>query len=259
MKALKIHILGIKLAFAARMAYRADFFISTIIIFAGDLIIPIATFLIYRSGASFPGWNLYEVLMIQGIFMFARGIASSLFFGIVWNTLLAVREGTYDLIRLKPHPTLHIGMAVSFDCENLGIVFGGIVLCIIAFLNLPAISLMSLAAFLGMLILSIIVLVSFALIMSALVFKWVGNTRVYEIFESVVVFGQYPQTIFSKVFANLLAWIIPISMIASIPAAVLLGKPVVGVLPAILVSILFFLLSIFFWHFMEKKYTSAGG
>jgi ABC-2 type transport system permease protein len=258
-KALKIQLLGIRLAFASRMAYRADFFISSAIMLAGDMIIPLITFLIYSSGVSFPGWSLYEVLLIQGVFMVSRGIAFSLFFGLVWDTLSTVREGTFDLVLLKPHPAMHIAIARSFDCDSLGTLFGGIVISGIALTNLPPVSPAGWVAFFLLLFLSLMVLLSFAVIMAATVFKWVGNTRVNEIFESLTLFGQYPVSIFSKSFAGLLTWILPISMIAYIPASTLLGRPVSNLVPAIVASVIFFILGLAFWHLMKKSYTSAGG
>ena len=258
-KGLRVQLEGIKVAFSGRMAYRADFFISSAIMLAGDLMIPLATFLIYRSGASFPGWNLYEVLLIQGVFMLSRGVAFSLFFGVVWNTLSSVREGTFDLILLKPHPALHTSMAVSFSCDNLGIVLGGLVLISAALFHLSPVSPVNAVLFILLLLISLLVLLSFAVIMAATVFKWVGNSRVYEIFDSMTLFGQYPATIFSKSFAGLLTWLIPISMIAFIPSSVLLGKPVKAVAVSVAVSVLLFISSILLWSRMIKKYTSAGG
>ena len=37
---------------------------------------PLITILIYRTGASFPGWNIYEALLVQGSFSTAKGLLS---------------------------------------------------------------------------------------------------------------------------------------------------------------------------------------
>jgi len=258
-KALKIQMLGIRMAFASRMAYRIDFFISTAITLAGDSIIPLVTLLIYNSGVSLPGWSMYEVLLIQGIFMVSKGIVFSFFFGIVWNTLESVKDGTFDLVLLKPHPAMHLIMANAFYCDNLGILLGGITLSGIALGNLGTVSLLHFAVFALLLVLSILVLLSLALIMAATEFKWVGNSRVDEIFDIITMFGQYPTTIFSRTFTNLLTWIIPVSMIAFMPTSALLGRSINSLLPATLATAVLFTLSMFFWHVMKKIYTSAGG
>ena len=100
---------------------------------------------------------------------------------------------------------------------------------------------------------------TFAVIMSASVFKWVGNGRVYEIYESISFFGKYPITIYSKVLRTVVSYIIPVSMIAFYPASALLGKPLenIGITVAVCFVLLF--LSLKFYKFMLSRYTSAGG
>jgi len=258
-KALRIQMLGIRLAFARRMAYRTDFFVSAAINMVGNMVIPWITYLIYHSGVALPGWSLYEVLLIQGVFMIAKGIAFSLFLGVLWDTTLSVREGTFDIVLLKPHPALNIIMANTFNCDYLGIFFGGIIISGFALSRLPPIMPAGYAGFFLLFIFSILVLLSFVLVMTAVVFKWVGNTRMNEIFSAMTLFGQYPSTIFPKTLANFLTWIIPISMIAFVPTSALLGKPADYILPSMLASVVFFLLSLMFWNRMIRKYTSAGG
>ncbi len=256
---IKLHLLGIRIAFSQRMAYRADFFMSSIIGLAGDLVVPMITVLIYGSGASLPGWSVHEVLLVQGLFMFTKGIADTLFTGCVWNTLAAVREGTFDLMLLRPHSSLHLTMITAINCRSLGVVGGGAAIVGIALAHLGVPAPARLAAALLFLIFSVLVLLSFAIIMAATVFKWVGNSRVYEIADSLTLFGQYPATIYSQVIASVVTWVIPVAMIGFVPASVLLGKPVDGMVPAAISSIVLFAASLLFWHRMRARYESAGG
>ncbi len=258
-RAVRLHLLGLRIAFSSRMTYRADFFISSFIMLAGDLVIPLFTLLVYSSGSAFPGWNVYEVFLIQGVFMMSKGIAYTFFYGAIWKTLSSVREGSFDVILLKPHSALHMLMITSIGCDELGVLSGGIALAVIAVNNLTYAFSLHWGAFLLFYMLSLLVLVSFAILMSATVFKWVGNSRVYEIFDSITIFGQYPATIFSKAMINFLTWLIPVSMIAFIPASALLGKPFTGMYYTIPCVILFIVLSLVIWHYMCRKYASAGG
>ena len=247
------------MALAGRMAYRGDFIISTTMMFIVEFIVPLVTYLVYKSGASFPGWSLYEVLLIQGVFLLAKGIASPTFFGMIFNTLGRVREGTFDLLLIKPRSTLFMLIVTAFDSEDLGKLAGGIILFTISLAHLPPPSWWQWLQFLLLLVLSLVVLFSFSLLMSGSVFKWVGNSRVYEIFDSVTSFGLYPISIFSKALQTIITWVIPITLIGSYPAAVLLGKPSGGVVGACVASIIFLSVSLSFWRFMLKSYTSAGG
>ncbi|HOV69046.1 MAG TPA: ABC-2 family transporter protein, partial [Clostridia bacterium] len=220
-----VYIISLRNNIASRMAYRMDFLFTMLMAVLADTIIPFITFLIYNAGASFPGWNMYEVLLIQGIFTLSRGLAGILFFGIVSNTLNAVREGTYDLFLIKPVPVLFLSTAAGFNLDSLGSLLSGVVLIIISLSNLPAPSLSNWLSFAFLIILSLIVLLSFAVIMAATVFKWVGNGRVYEMFDSISSFGMYPSSIYSKAFQIILTYILPVGVIGFLPASALLGKP----------------------------------
>src|SRR5690606_1449833 len=114
-----------KTTFAGRMAYRGDFLISLFMMLVGDMMMPMVTLLVYRSGASFPGWELHEVILIQAIFTLAKGIAFPFFFGTIWNTLDRVREGTYDLLLIKPRGALFMTMIGGFDIDDFGRLISG--------------------------------------------------------------------------------------------------------------------------------------
>ena len=49
--------------------------------------------------------------------------------------------------------------------------------------------------------------------MSGTLFKWVGNSRIYEIFNTITQFGLFPKTIYSRAFQNLLTYFIPVAML----------------------------------------------
>lgn len=259
MRALDIYFTSLKNNFASRMAYRADFFFCCVIIFVSELLLPLVTLLIYATGASFPGWNIYEVMALQGIFMLSRGVSGLLFFGVVYNTLAGVREGTYDLFLTKPVSVLFISIATAFDPDSAGTITGGAVILIFSLTRLPPPGLTGWISFMVMFFFSVMTLFSFAVIMAATMFKWVGNSRIYEIFDNITAFGNYPKSIFSKSFQSVISFVVPVAIIAFYPASALLGKSAAGILPAIPVSVLFFILGLVFWRRMLSGYTSVGG
>ena len=255
----RLYLQGVKTALASRMAYRGDFFMSMIIMLLVEMGAPLLTILIYRNGASFPGWTMYEALLIQGVFLLAKGIALPFFFGIVWNTIERVQEGTFDLLLIKPKSALFLAIVTAFDSEDLGKLFGGITLFALSLSRIPTPGLWECLQFAALFFIALITLFGFALILAGLGIVWIGNFRVYDIFDSVVNFGMYPAVIFSKSLQTVITLIIPIAILGYIPATALLGKPAAGTWSAVAVSIVFLLFSLRFWHWMLKKYTSAGG
>jgi ABC-2 type transport system permease protein len=256
---LTVYRIAFQNALAERMAYRADFLLSVGIILLFEAIVPLVTLLIYRSGASFPGWTMYEALLIQAIFLLVKGLAFPFFFGLLGNMFERVREGTFDLLLIKPRMVLFMAIVTGIDLESFGKLFGGVGLLLILQPHLPTSSLVQWIQFGLLLLLGMSVICSFALILSATLFQWVGNGRVWEIFDCVTMFGLYPRSIFSKSLQWLLTAIIPIAMIGFFPAAALLDKPHTGMLLSAGICLLFLILSVKFWYWMLRHYTSAGG
>jgi len=244
---------------AVQTAYRSHFFLSLFLMIAGDLMVPLITLLVYRSGVSFPGWTLHEALLIQGIFGMAKGIAFPLFFGMVDTTLRLVRQGTFDLLLLKPRSTLFMTMLNGLDPEDFGRLLSGGVLFGFALSGIAAPDLAGWLQFAGLFIASLAVLCAFSLFMSGLLFRWVGSSRVYDIFDSVTNFGLYPGTIYAKSFQNILTFVIPIGLIAFMPASALLGRAGWEMAWSAGAAVMFLVLGIVYWNYMLKSYTSAGG
>ncbi|HEY8463766.1 MAG TPA: ABC-2 family transporter protein [Bacillota bacterium] len=232
---------------------------SMIIMLLVEMGAPLITFLVYHNGASFPGWTMYEALLIQGVFLLAKGIAFPFFFGIVWNTIQRVQDGTFDLLLIKPKSTLFLAIVTGLDSEDLGKLWGGIALFSLSVSRIPTPGFGECLQFLALFVVSLVTLFGFALILAGLGIVWIGNFRVYDIFESLVNFGRYPTAIFSRTLQTVITIIIPIAILGSVPAGALLGRPSAGTLGAVTVSIVFLLFSLWFWHWMLSRYTSAGG
>ncbi len=255
----KVFLVAFKVELASCMAYRFDFFISFILVFLGEFILPLVTLLIYASGTSFPGWSLYEVLLIQGVFLLAKGTSNVLISGVIYNTLARVREGTFDLLLIKPRNTLFMAVVTGFNLNNLGSLASGFVLFVYALSHTQDIHPIQWVLFCFWLMISLLVLFSFNILSAAIVFKWVGNSRIYEMFESVTNFGMYPKSIFSKSVGNMISYVMPITVIGFLPATILMSKHVEGMALSGIVSLTFFCFSLLFWHKMLGNYTSAGG
>lgn len=256
---LGLYIQGVKTALASRMAYRGDFIMSMFIMMIVEFSGPVITMIIYGNGASFPGWDMNEVLLLQGIFLLSRGISFPFFMGIVWNTIGRVQEGTFDLLLIKPRSILLMSIVTAFDSEDLGKLIGGILVLRMALKRLPEQPLSHWISFFILFLFSIILMFGFALFMAGLGIVWIGNYRIYEIFMSVMDFGMYPKSIFTKTFQSILTYIIPVSLLASYPASALLGNVDKNVLLALLSSIVFLLLGLCFYFKIVRNYTSAGG
>jgi ABC-2 type transport system permease protein len=250
---------ALRTSFAERAAYRGDFLLSFLVSFLLELVAPLVTLLIYRSGTSFAGWTMEEALLIQAVFLLSRGIAFPLFFGMVWVVFEQAREGTFEITLLKPRSPLLLTMLRGLDIEGVSRMLGGILLVILAVRGLPAPGLTGWLCFALFLFLSVLILFGFALMLAASLFVWIGNGRVIELLEAVLVFSRYPGTIFGKPLQWFFALGLPLSMIALFPAEALLGRFSLPMFLAIPAALGFLGLGWLFWNRMIRRYAGGGG
>jgi len=255
---LRLHLEFIKLKIASRMNYRADFIISIIAFFFIQLLTPLFVAAIYYTGGKFPGWGLYEALLITGTFSLVRGFSSMMFMGIMWNTINHVRQGKLDLLLVKPMGVISHLVMSSYDEEDLGQFLGGLAVVVFAVVKLGGFS-GSILAYLGLIVFGVIFFFGVSLLGSAAAIKYVNVWRAYEIIEIFTSFASYPKTVFSRGLVAILSTVLPLLILAYYPASVLLGVNTDILLVPMACVLLFMTFSYYVWQKTLKGYTGAGG
>lgn len=258
-KYLIIYKESIRIAFASAATYRANFTLESIITILSNILFPLVTLLIYGSGAKFKGWTLYEVLLIQALFTMSTGVASMFFDGIVWNTMRNVVDGTLEIVLIKPVNCLFFLLASTFNINSIGVVAGGGIIFFFALMHITVPTTIMWTQCIAMFLTGILVMLGMELMMAATSFKWVANSRIPEMYDSISKFGNYPQSIFPKWIAALTSFIMPVSMIGFFPACALLGRTEWWMFLSILPCIIFMAAGIKLYHHMIKLYEGVGG
>jgi len=246
-------------AMARALAYRLNFMLSMFITLCFNLFFPLTTILIYRSGARFPGWDFYEVLLIQSIFTLSLGLACVLFSNVLWSTMQHIREGSFEVVLLRPVNPLFFLIATNFDTGSFGLLIGGGVMFGIAVMHTGIVSPAAVPQFLFLFAGGFAVMTGFQMIMAATSFKWVGNARLPDILDSILSFGKYPASIFPRAVKTLASFIIPVGMIGFFPASALLGRLDPVVLISVIPCVLFMFFGIWLYHYMVRLYEGVGG
>jgi len=241
------------------LTYRLNFVLSMVITFCFNAFFPLVTLLVYRAGASFPGWNIYEVLLMQSVFTLSNGLAQIMFSGVLWTTMQHIREGSFEIVLLRPVNPLFFLIASNFDPGNAGLIIGGGVLFAFSLAHTGIASLAAVPQFLLLFAGGFAVMAGLQMIMAATSFKWVGNSRIPEIFDSIMTFGKYPATIFPQAVKSIATFVIPVGMIGFFPAGALLGRLEPTALFAVVPSVLFMFFGIWLYQYMIKLYEGVGG
>lgn len=258
-KHLLIYKESMRVSIASAATYRANFILHSIITLLGNIVFPLVTLLIYGSGASFEGWSMYEVLLIQSIFTMSTGLSNMFFGGMVWNTMEHVREGTFETVLIKPVDCMFYLLATNFGIHSFGVVAGGMVVFIISLVHVGNATILMWLQFLLLFLMGLFVMLGMELLMAATSFKWVANSRIPEMYGSVRQFGNYPQTIFNKSIIYLTSFILPVGMIGFFPASALLGRLEWWMLVSIFPCILFLMLGVWVYRYMVPLYEGVGG
>jgi len=258
-KYLLIYAECIKTAIARELTYRLNFILSLLITLGFNILFPLVTILIYRAGASFPGWNFYEVLLMQSVFTLSNGLACIMFSGVLWTTMRHIREGSFEIVLLRPVNPLLFLIVTNFDTGSAGLIIGGGALFGFALSNTGIASSAAVFQFLLLFAAGFAVMAGMQMLMAATSFKWVGNSRIPEIFDSIMTFGKYPATIFPKAVQAVTAFVVPVAMIGFFPASALLGRLDPATFFAVIPCFLFMIFGIWIYQYMVKLYEGVGG
>lgn len=254
-----LHLEGIRLGLAVRLSDRFDFLASLLVMMGIEFVPTLVTSLLYTNGLSFPGWTVREALLVQAVFLMAKGVAYPLFGGMVWNTAEMVRAGTFELLLLLPRHPLQSCVVRAFDAEDLGKLAGGIGLALWCLQGMPWPGAAALAGFALLFALSVLLFLASAVAMSSLLIVWVGNFRVYEIFETMASLGQFPPTILPPRLKALGVAGFPFAAFAVLPASSLLGRSVEGVWWAVASVAVLLVLALGAWNRLLRRLVGAGG
>ncbi|MBP0963988.1 MAG: ABC-2 family transporter protein [Oscillospiraceae bacterium] len=259
MRYIKIYLTCLHTAFSRAAAYRADFILGNFITLLSNIIFPLVTVLIYANGAEFPRWDMWEVLLIQSVFSMSSGASAMFCGGILWTTMDHIQSGSFETVLLKPLPPLFFIAAANFDTGSIGLFFGGLVMTVISALKTGMCKAENIPLFLLLFASGAAVMCGLDLIMAAISFKWVGNSCIPEIFDSIKEFGKYPLEIFPRGIQALSAIIIPVACVGFFPASALLGRLDTRAFISVLPCLLFFLFGIWLYDRMIKLYEGVGG
>jgi len=241
------------------MAYRVNTLLTSIINLVSNILFPLVTVLIYNEGAAFPGWGLWEVVLLQSIFTISIGLSNMLFVDVFWGTSSSVQEGTFEVVLLKPLNPLLFFIMTHFAPESFGLFIGGGVMFGVAIAHTGVASILAVMQFVLLFVSGFAVMAAIYIIMAATSFKWVGNSRIPDIAESVKTFGKYPVNIFPKAIQAVAAFVIPVSAVGFFPAQALLGELEPLNLLVAVPCVLFLLFGIWLYGRMIKHYEGVGG
>jgi ABC-2 type transport system permease protein len=207
-------------------------------------------------------WTKWEVVLLVGTHQMIAQLFQGFFFVNVANIPELVRTGRLDSLLVLPIDSQFAVSTKQFGLDSMiNAALGGVVVCVsLSRLGIVP-NLMSILLYLTALGFGVAVHYSIMLSLAAVSF-WIVRAQglVYGYFNFLNI-ARYPDVIFPPIFRFLFGWIIPVVIIANIPARLLikpLGQPGWLMLHLVVASTIIFWLSRFFWRFALRHYSSAS-
>ena len=243
------------------MIYRSNF-MTLVIMDIGFVGISVILFkIIYSHVNTIAGWTFDQSLILIGSVGIIREMAYLTFRRGFLELGSHIRTGTFDLFMTRPiAPNLHLAFRHVSLSESFGEAVMGGALVVYGLMHLHHWNWISIFLYVVFLLNSLLIYYGFSLLMNSVVF-WVIksqelNTIVYFFMET----SRYPGDIFRGVGKIIFTFIIPIGIIATVPASILTGRIGWGfAVTALIVGSVFLSTGLLVWRKSIEHYSSASG
>ncbi len=242
------------------LAFRASFYISLVLMsmWVGAYAILIEVIFYYTK--TLAGWTKGEVIIILAFYYLIQNIADIFFKDNIESFGQTVRRGELDFRVTKPVSLrlLSFFWEIRFD-QLAGVVVTGLLFSY-GLANLdytPQIG--HVVAGVGVAAVSVVFYYSLLTIIASLTF-WIEKTDTFNILIfNLSQLSRYPRAMYTNVFGKFLTFVVPMGLIASVPAEVALKSlDYTSLLILIGLTIIFYLISRIVWYYGIRRYTSAN-
>ena len=215
--------------------------------------------LIKQNIKTFAGYTNDQMIVFFLVYQFVDNV-SSVFYRGVYNFGRQVRDGQFDFDLLKPINPLFRALMGNPDINDMVFfVISSIVsLYILSTLQLT-ITATSILTFSLLLINSFVIVTALHIIVLSIAIFTTDVEGVIWLYRDLARLGQFPVTAYLELMRFSLFFIIPIGMMITIPAQLLLNlQPSYSVWVSVLIGGSFLGFSLWLWNIALKNYTSAS-
>jgi ABC-2 type transport system permease protein len=216
-------------------------------------------FSIFTQVSTIKNYTLSQAIIITLVFNFIDTF-TQFFFRALYSFRPILLKGDFDLDLLKPLPSFFrpIFSAPDFlDLPMLVIQIFALIYFLIKFSLIPSFSVFGL--FLLIFVNGVILAFALHLMIAAFSILTTEIDSLVMIYRSLGRAAVVPTDIYNNFFRIVLSYVIPITVIFTLPAKAMLNMLTLnGVAYSLTFSFAFLLFSLWFWNFSLRRYTSAS-
>jgi ABC-2 type transport system permease protein len=242
------------------MIYRVNFAIALVmdLFFMGVNVIFFA--ILYANVETIGGWNFHQTLILVGSVGIVREIAYLTFRQGFLELGEYVRTGRFDAMLTAPiAPNAHLAFRHVSLTESLGEGLMGFALVGYGFAHLELALWSSIPFYVLMLVNSLVIYYAFCLMINSAVFWLVKSQELNTVIYYFMDTARYPREIYHGLGKAFFTFIVPSSLIATTPAAILAGRADTAlVILSIAVAAVLLTLALSIWNWSLNHYSSAS-
>ncbi len=255
MKSIKLALLNIRKNLKNEKELKSSFIISIIGMALNNVAFLILWYYFGATVGELNGWKPMDIFGLYGFGTTSFGLVTSIFYGI-FNLPQYISSGTFDKYLLTPKNILVKVATSALSTSAFGdLVFG--IICFIVFAVYNKLTLVQLLLSFLLIIISSIVYFSFSLICMTVSFYLMDGYNVsngiYGLFLSN---SLYHGGAFTGLLRIVFTFIMPSLLLGAIPVEIVKFPSVNNLLLIILLTIIWFIISIIFFNKSLRKYES---
>jgi len=257
----RIYAMLLKLNLSSMMAYRANFINSLISSVGWGTFQIVWVYLLTSRITGAFGWKSGELVILTATYVVFMGIFHTIFSRNFENIARIIDYGTLDSFLVKPVDSQLLLSVWQVAYTNVvRIIIGGAVIVHSLALMHYRPTLAAVAGYVTLMLFGIAIMYSIWFLVTTCL---IWNPRLGNLVDflfNITGVSRYPTEMLTGMKNVFLYPLIPLAVAVSTPARTLVGRVLAGdVLGLLILSVMLFAASRFFWKFALRSYTSASG
>lgn len=257
---LRLLLLFVRVSLQNDTAYRFDFVLglaTAVFHLGGELF---GLWIIFHNTRSLAGWSAYQVVVLLGVYRMMAGAINLFIAPNMRRVMEDVRNGTLDFVLLKPINSQFYASCRTVVMPRLADILLGLGLAIAgAVFQSELRSAWQVIAFTVLVAAGVAVIYSVWLALATVTFWVTKMDNIEMVFWNVFEAGRYPIHIYPPAVRWTLTYVIPLAVIVTLPAGVLVGQTTaVGIVSAVGVATAALVAATVFWRYGLKHYSGAS-
>ncbi|MGC4938346.1 ABC transporter permease [Kribbella sp. DT2] len=256
MKLLRLSAAGFARSVQATLTFRVNLVFDVGLSVLGMVASLATVFIVYARTDSLAGWTEAETYVLIGTFQVLSSLKSTFIDpNLAWFPDNGIRRGMLDTYLLQPAPTLYLAsLSRSTPLSLVHFVLGlGVIGVGMAEFPAPA----AIAAWVVTIAAAVMVTWAMGVLLACLAF-WAPRLQLDVFYSSAWQLGGYPTDIYRRPLRLVLTYLLPLTLIATVPTSTLLDGPRLVVLVSTVAgAVVVCLLAVTCWRLGLRRYTGA--